>query len=587
MKKESNFKKLMQYAGKYKYFTYSSWVLSALSAFLALVPFIYIYKILKEVIIFAPDFGKGENIIHYGIMAVVFAVSSMLIYISGLLCSHLSAFRIAANMRRACLSHIIKLPLGTAETIGSGKLRKIITESSGATETYLAHRLPDKAGAVATPIGLLALLLFFDWRLGVLSLVPVGLGFLIMAKMTGARMEQKMKEYQNALDDMSNEAVEYVRGIPVVKTFGQTVFSFKRFKNSIDNYEKWVIAYTKELMLPMMFYTTAINAVFAFLIAGGIYLSQNGVTDELLMNLLFYVIITPVIATTLTKIMFMSEDGMIVNDAISRVESVLELCTLKEAQTPSLPLNSSVALENVSYSYDGEVQALNNVSLTIKPNQTVAFAGPSGSGKTTAANIISRFFDPQKGRALIGGVDIKEIKKEELMNRISFVFQNSRLIRGSIFENVRMSKPNASRHEVLQALKIAQCDDIIKKLPDGIDTVIGTGGVFLSGGEQQRIAIARAILKNSPIIILDEATAFADPDNEALVQKAFNEISKDKTVIMIAHRLSTIRNADCIFVLNNGQIEEKGNHKELMEKGGLYSKMFNEYEKSVNWKAGA
>ncbi len=587
MKKESNFKKLMQYAGKYKYFTYSSWVLSALSAFLALVPFIYIYKILKEVIISAPDFGKGENITHYGIMAVVFAVSSMLIYILGLLCSHLSAFRIAANMRRACLSHIIKLPLGTAETIGSGKLRKIITESSGATETYLAHILPDKAGAVATPIGLLALLLFFDWRLGVLSLVPVGLGFLIMAKMTGARMEQKMKEYQNALDDMSNEAVEYVRGIPVVKTFGQTVFSFKRFKNSIDNYEKWVIAYTKELMLPMMFYTTAINAVFAFLIAGGIYLSQNGVTDELLMNLLFYVIITPVIATTLTKIMFMSEDGMIVNDAISRVESVLELCTLKEAQTPSLPSNSSVALENVSYSYDGEVQALNNVSLTIKPNQTVAFAGPSGSGKTTAANIISRFFDPQKGRALIGGVDIKEIKKEELMNRISFVFQNSRLIRGSIFENVRMSKPNASRHEVLQALKIAQCDDIIKKLPDGIDTVIGTGGVFLSGGEQQRIAIARAILKNSPIIILDEATAFADPDNEALVQKAFNEISKDKTVIMIAHRLSTIRNADCIFVLNNGQIEEKGNHKELMEKGGLYSKMFNEYEKSVNWKAGA
>lgn len=576
----------MQYAGGHRYLTYASWVLSALSALCALIPFIYIWRIIREVLEAAPDFSKAENLTFYGWMAVLFASVSMIVYIGALMCSHLSAFRIAANMRRDCMGHIAKLPLGTAESVGSGKLRKIVTDSSAATETYLAHRLPDKAGAIATPIGLLAMLLIFDWRLGILSLIPVILGFLIMAKMTGRDMEQSMKEYQDALADMSNEAVEYVRGVPVVKTFGQTIFSFKRFKGAIDYYEKWAIDYTKRLRLPMMFYTTAINAVFAFLIAGGIILARGGVTNELLLNLLFYVIITPIISTTLTKIMFMSEDGMIVNDALQRVDSVLNLKPLTEAVSPKKPCDNSVVLENVSYSYDGVKDAIHNVSLTIKSGQITAFVGPSGGGKTTLANLIPRFFDPQKGRVLIGGVDIKEIQKEKLMNMVSFVFQDSRLIKTSVLENVRMGKPGASKQEVMQALKKAQCEDIIKKLPNGIDTVIGTKGVYLSGGEQQRIAIARAMLKNAPILILDEATAFADPDNEVLVQKAFAEMAKNKTVIMIAHRLTTVQNADCIYVLKDGELEEKGTHAELTANGGLYDKMWRNYQTSVQWKVG-
>ena len=336
----------------------------------------------------------------------------------------------------------------------------------------------------------------------------------------------------------------------------------------------------------MMFYTTAINAVFAFLIAGGIAFARGVVTNELLLNLLFYVIITPVISTTLTKIMFMSEDSMIVNDAISRIDSVLDLKPLEKASSAKSPKDNSVIMENVSYSYDGVKDAVHNVSLTVQPGQTVAFVGPSGGGKTTLANIIARFFDVQRGRVLIGGVDIKEIAKEELMNTVSFVFQDSRLIKTSILENVRMSKPDADRREVMKALEAAQCMDIIEKLPNGIDTVIGTNGIYLSGGEQQRIAIARAMLKNAPIIILDEATAFADPDNEALVQKAFAEMAKNKTVIMVAHRLTTVQNSDCIYVLKEGQIEEYGAHDKLVQSGGLYSKMWNDYQTSIKWKVG-
>ena len=577
----------MQYAGGHRYLTYSSWILSVLSALLALVPFVYIWMIIREVLNAAPDYGSAQGLTFYGWMAVAFAVLSVIVYISALMCSHISAFRVAANMRRDCMRHIVKLPIGTVESIGSGKLRKIVTDSSAATETYLAHRLPDKAGAIATPIGLLVLLLIFDWRLGLLSLIPVILGFLIMTKMTGSRMEAKMKEYQDALADMSNEAVEYVRGVPVVKTFGQTVFSFKRFKGSIDRYEKWVIAYTKDLRMPMMIYTTAINAVFAFLIAGGIIFTRGGVTNELLLNLLFYVIITPVISTTLTKIMFMSEDSMIVADAIKRVDSVLDAAPLSETGAPKTPRDNSVRLRNVSYSYDGIKDALHNVSLYIKPGETAAFVGPSGGGKSTLASLISRFFDPVSGSVEIGGTDIRDIRKEELMDMVSFVFQDSRLIKTSILENVRMAKPGASREEVMQALLAAQCGDIIEKLPNGIDTVIGAKSVYLSGGEQQRIAIARAMLKNAPILILDEATAFADPDNEVLVQKAFTEMAKNRTVIMIAHRLTTVRNADRIYVLKDGEIEESGSHGGLVEKGGLYSRMWNDYQTSVNWKVGA
>ncbi len=563
MKKRSNLSRLMEYAGSHRYLTYSSWILSALSALIALVPFWYLWKIIKEVLAVMPNFGQAENLKQNGWMAVLFAVLSMLIYIAGLMCSHLSAFRVATNLRLKTLRHIAKLPLGFAEHFGSGKLRKIINESSAATETYLAHQLPDKAGAIATPIGLLILLLVFDWRLGLLSLIPVVLGFLIMMSMTGEKMRQKMTEYQNALDDMSNEAVEYVRGIPVVKTFGQTVFSFKRFKDSIDRYSTWAIAYTKDLRMPMMCYTTAINGVFAILIAAALIISHDGVTNEFLLNLIFYIIITPVISLTLTRIMFMSENGMIVDDAMKRIDSVLNMKPLENFPNPKNPSAPSVELKNVTYSYDGKRNALDNVSLKINAGQTVAFVGPSGSGKTTVANIISRFFDAQSGEVLIGGVNVRNIEKRELMNMVSFVFQNSRLIKASILENVRLGRPNASKEQVMGALKKAQCMDIIEKLPDGVDTVIGTKGVYLSGGEQQRIAIARTILKDSPIIILDEATAFADPDNETRVQAAFSALSKNRTIIMIAHRLSTVANADCIFVWKDGKIVESGSAAEL------------------------
>lgn len=584
MKKQSNLSRLLGYAGRHKILTYLSWVFSAVSALVALVPFWYIWRILDEVLRVAPDFGNAVHITHYGWMAVLFAVVSVLIYIAGLMCSHIAAFRIATNIRIDTMQHITRLPLGLAESFGSGRLRKIVNESSAATETYLAHQLPDKAGAIATPCGLLFLLFVFDWRLGVLSLVPVALGFLIMMAMTGKRMAQKMKEYQNALDLMSNEAVEYVRGVPVVKTFGQTVFSFKKFKASIDNYEKWVIAYTKELRLPMMFYTTATNGVFALLVAGALIFTRSGVTGEFLLNLIFYIIITPVISLTLTKIMFMSENGMIVADALERIDSVLSLKPLPETDRTQHPKDASVELSDVHFSYDGKNEVIRGISMRIEPGQTVAFVGPSGGGKSTLANLISRFFDPQSGSVKIGGVDVKNIAKNELMDTISFVFQNSRLIKASILDNVRMGKPDASEREVMRALNAAQCTDIIEKLPQGIHTIIGTKGVYLSGGEQQRIAVARALLKNAPVVILDEATAFADPDNESRVQAAFTELAKGRTVIMIAHRLSTVINADKIYVINNGKIEQCGKHKELCASDGLFSKMWKDYQTSSKWK---
>ena len=584
MKKQSDLSRLMDYAGNYRYFTYASWALSAVSALVALVPFVYIWKILRDVLNAAPDYAQAVNIPHYGWMAVLFAVLAYLIYIAALMCSHLSAFRVATNLRLEVSEHLATLPLGFTETFGSGKLRKIIHESTGAAETFLAHQLPDKYNAMATPIGLLVLLLVFDWRLGLLSLVPVALGFVIMSAMTGRRMADKMRQYGNALESMSNEAVEYVRGIPVVKTFGQSVFSFKKFKATIDEYEKWVIAYTKELRMPMMLYTAAINGVFAFLIVGGLLFTRNGVTSEFLLNLLFYIIITPVISLTLTRIMYMSENELVVADALARVDSVLDAEPVPENDHPRHPKDASVSLKDVHFSYDGKTDVIKGVSLKIQPGQMVAFVGPSGGGKSTLANLICRFFDVQSGSVRVGEADVRDIPKEELMDTISFVFQNSRLLKGSILDNVRLGRAQATEAEVLAALKAAQCMDIVEKFPEGIHTVIGTKGVYLSGGEQQRIAIARAMLKNAPILLLDEATAFADPDNEVRVQAAFAQLAKGKTVIMIAHRLSTVASADCIYVVQDGQIAESGTKDELCAQNGLFARMWQDYQASVQWK---
>lgn len=585
MKKQSNLSRLLDYAGTYRILAYLSWVLAAAGALLALVPFGYIWRILREVIEVAPQYENAVHVTQYGWMAVAFAVVAVLTYIAGLMCSHLAAFRIATNLRLAMVKHIATLPLGAIEQFGSGKLRRTISETAGAAETYLAHQLPDQAKAMATIAGLLTLLLAFDWRLGLLSLVPVALAFAVMTSMTGKKMQEQMTQYQNALADMSGEAVEYVRGIPVVKTFGQTVFSFKKFKGTIDNYERWVIAYTKQLRWPMTFYTLAVNSVFVFLIAGAFLFASGGTDGGALLNLLFYIIITPVISLTLTKLMFMSENGMIVQDAITRIDRVLESPSLSSSNAPKHPKDSSVALEHVTFSYDGMKNALEDISLSIGAGQTVAFVGPSGGGKSTLAALIARFFDPQSGKISIGGANVKDIDKSELMDTVSFVFQNSRLIKGSILDNVRMGKPNATDGEVLAALSAAQCMDIIEKFPDGVHTVIGSQGVYLSGGETQRLAIARAMLKNAPVLILDEATAFADPDNETKVQAAFNALAKGRTVIMIAHRLSTVVNADRIYVLKEGRLAESGSFAELSgQADSLFGTMWRDYQQSVQWK---
>ena len=584
MKKRSDFSRLMDYAGGHRFFTYASWVLAAVSALLALVPFLYIWMILRDILAAAPDYAQAVKIPSYGWMAVLYAIISYLVYVCALLCSHLAAFRVATNLRLATAEHLARLPLGFTESYGSGKLRKVIQESTGAAETFLAHQLPDQYSAMATPVGLLVLLFVFDWRLGLLSLVPVFLAFAIMATMTGARMAEKMRQYGNALAAMSNEAVEYVRGIPVVKTFGQSVFSFKKFKAAIDEYEKWVIAYTKELRLPMMFYTAAINGVFAFLIAGGLLFTRKGITPEFLLNLLFYIIITPVISLSLTKIMYMSENKMVVADALSRIDSVLEAAPASVSEQPRHPKDGSVSLRDVHFNYDGKTDVIKGISLDIHPGQTAALVGPSGGGKSTLASLMVRFFDVQSGSVSIGGADVWDIPKAELMDTVSFVFQNSRLLKGTILDNVKLGKPDASEEEVLAALRNAQCMDIIGKFPKGIHTAIGTNGVYLSGGEQQRIVIARAMLKNAPILILDEATAFADPDNEAKVQAAFAELAKGKTVIMIAHRLSTVANANCIYVVEDGRIAESGTKDALCAADGLFAKMWRDYQSSVEWK---
>ena len=588
MKKNKNLSELMGYAGKHKYLTYSSLILSVISAVLALLPFVFIFFIIKEVIGVAPNYSQAVHVVHNGWMAVLFALIAILVNVGALMCSHMSAFRIAGNLRKTLMAHIAKLPLGFIGEMGSGKIRRIVNDSSAATETYLAHQLPDMAGAIATPLGMIVMLFLFDWRFGLICLVPVILGFAAMFKMAGPKMADDMKNYQNALADMNNEAVEYVRGVPVVKTFGQTVHTFKRFRDSIDSYYKFCVAYCKKCRMPMLLYTVFINSAFAFLITLALILTGGeAVAQSVLLSLIFYVIFTPVIATSMTKVLFMSENGMIVNDALTRVHSILDLKPLPDAQKNESPRDNSVEFKNVSFRYSGaESDAIRDVSFKVQPGETVALVGPSSGGKTTAAGLISRFWDVTGGEIKVGGVNVKNIRKSELMETVSYVFQDSRLLKTSILENVRLAKPNASRDEVENALHKAQCDDIIAKLPDGIDTVIGTKGVYLSGGEQQRMAIARVMLKNAPIIVLDEATAFADPENETLVQRAFEELSKNKTVIMIAHRLTTVRNADRIFVLKDGKIVESGTHDKLAEQNGLYAKMWQDYQTSIGWKVG-
>lgn len=585
MKKEEKVT-LMSFAGKYKILTVIGCILSGVSAILTIIPFICIWQVVREIFKVMPDVSKAQNLAYYGWMAVLFSLISILVYFAALMCTHKAAFRIARNMRSRMLHHIVKLPLGYFDTQGSGKLRRIIDESSGQTESFLAHQLPDLTGAYVTPIAVLILLFTFDWRLGIISIIPLVIGFAFMSKMAGSSVKSKISEYQSSLEDMNNEAVEYVRGIPIVKTFGQSVFSFKNFHEAILRYKKWVVNYSVSVRVPMTCFTVSVNAIFAFLIPAGILLIASAVNYQaFLLDFIFYVLFTPFCTVMLTRILFSSENTMMAKDAVDRANSILDEKPLTEPKNPQTPHDASIEFKNVSFTYRGTTKpAIDNISFSIPVGSTVAMVGPSGGGKTTAASLIPRFWDVDSGSVMVGGVNVKNIATTDLMNNVSFVFQDTHLFKASIFENIRSSKPKASRQEVLKAAKAAQCEEIFEKMPNGIDTVVGTKGVYLSGGEAQRISLARAILKNAPIVLLDEATAFADPENEHQIQLAFEKLTRGKTVLIIAHRLSTIQNADCIMVMANGKIAEKGTHYELIKKGKVYNKMWNDYQSSIAWK---
>ena len=587
-KKQSALSRLMDIAGEHKYLVYLSWILAVLSAWIALVPFYDVWRIIKEILEVKPDYANATHITAYGWQAVEFALLAMAVYIVALMCSHKAAFRVQSNMRVSMMEHIMKLPLGYVESQGTGKIRKVVNDSSAATETFIAHNLPDKAVSAATPVGLLVMMMVFDWRLGLISLIPAVIAFILMGTlMMGPKMAEDMKQYQNSLETMSAEAVEYVRGIPVVKTFGQTVFSFKRFKAAIDDYEKWTLDYTKSMMLPMIGFTTASNGIFAALIIAAYTLGGNQITTQFALNLIFYILITSTLTTTLMKVAYAGESQMIVEDALNRMDGIFAVSPLPLSDKKSIPKDSSISIENVTFAYDeSKDNAIDGITMHVKAGEHVALVGPSGGGKTTLASLIARFWDVKSGSIRLGGADVKDIDAKELMNQVSYVFQDSKLLKMSILENVRMGRPDAGDDEVMKALQAAQCMDIIEKFPDGVNTVIGSKGIYVSGGEAQRLSIARAFLKNAPVLILDEATAFADPDNERLVQKAFENLAKDKTVIMIAHRLSTVTDADCIYVLKDGRIAESGTHDELTAKNGMYTHMWNEYNKSVNWQVG-
>lgn len=587
-KKQSALSRLMDIAGEHKYLVYLSWILAVLSAWIALVPFYDVWRIIKEILEVKPDYANATHITAYGWQAVEFALLAMAVYIVALMCSHKAAFRVQSNMRVSMMEHIMKLPLGYVESQGTGKIRKVVNDSSAATETFIAHNLPDKAVSAATPVGLLVMMMVFDWRLGLISLIPAVIAFILMGTlMMGPKMAEDMKQYQNSLETMSAEAVEYVRGIPVVKTFGQTVFSFKRFKAAIDDYEKWTLDYTKSMMLPMIGFTTASNGIFAALIIAAYTLGGNQITTQFALNLIFYILITSTLTTTLMKVAYAGESQMIVEDALNRMDGIFAVSPLPQSDKKSIPKDSSISIENVTFAYDeSKDNAIDGITMHVKAGEHVALVGPSGGGKTTLASLIARFWDVKSGSIRLGDADVKDIDARELMNQVSYVFQDSKLLKMSILENVRMGRPDAGDDEVMKALQAAQCMDIIEKFPDGVNTVIGSKGIYVSGGEAQRLSIARAFLKNAPVLILDEATAFADPDNERLVQKAFENLAKDKTVIMIAHRLSTVTDADCIYVLKDGRIAESGTHDELTAKNAIYTHMWNEYNKSVNWQVG-
>ena len=559
---------------------------SALSAIAGMIPFIYVWFIVRELFTATGNISY-DMVKHYAIIAVIFSAASVLLYFAALVCSHLVAFRVEGNIRRITIKKLLMLPLGFFDRNPSGRIRKILDDNAAVTHTFIAHELPDLAGTLIIPVAALVLLFVFDWRLGLASIVPIVYAIVTL----GTKMSKSkdfMQKYMKSLEDMNTEAVEYVRGIPVVKVFQQTIYSFKNFYNTIEDYHKMVIAYSSSWKFIMCSYTTLINGVALLLVPTAILIITNsGNIAATIIDLMLYILVTPVFSQNIMRSMYLSQALNNAGIAINSIESLTNYPNLAEPTNPQQIKNFDIKFKNVDFTYPGtENQVLKNISFSIKEGQTVALVGASGGGKSTIAKLVPRFFDVTGGEILIGGAPIKEIPKEVLMKKTSFVFQNTRLFKKSILENVRYGTPEASIEKVNKALDLAQCREIIDRLPDGINTVIGTKGTYLSGGEQQRIVLARAILKNAPIVVLDEATAFADPENEHLIQKALQTLSKGKTVLMIAHRLTSIVDADQILVVQGGEIVEHGTHKELVEKGGTFAKMWSDYQQSVTWTIG-
>lgn len=573
--------------GKRKVLLPAAMLLSALSALAGMLPYILIWLIVRELLEYGEITSSG-NVVTYAWWAAGMAVASIVLYFAALMSSHLAAFRVESNLRKEAMRQIVRMPLGFFDINTSGRIRKIIDDNAGVTHSFLAHQLPDLAATFLVPLVAAILIFVFDWILGLACIVPVIIAMLVMGFMMNAEGRQFMKSYMTSLEEMNTEAVEYVRGIPVVKVFQQTIYSFKNFHRCIMNYNKMVFGYTRMWEKPMSLYTVIINGFVFFLAPLAILLiGYSGNYASVLLNFFLFVLITPVFSQSIMKSMYLNQALGQASEAIGRLENLVAYEHLTVVAHPQPVKEFSIQFEKVSFSYPGANQkAVDNVSFTIPQGRTVALVGASGGGKTTIARLVPRFWEATEGKVLIGGINVREIAPEELMKHISFVFQNTKLFKTSLLENIKYGNPNATMEEVERAVDMAQCREIINKLPLGLNTKIGTEGTYLSGGEQQRIVLARAILKNAPIIVLDEATAFADPENEYLIQQALKELTKGKTVLMIAHRLSSITDADNILVIDKGKIAEQGTHAKLLEKQGIYYNMWNEYQQSVRWTIG-
>ena len=591
-KKKSDVAVLLDYAGNHKGLTFLGLALSAVSMLLSMAPYICIWLAARDLIAVAPDWTKAQSVAQYGWLAFAFAVAGIILYFAGLMCTHLAAFRTAANIRKQGVAHVMKARLGLFDSNASGLMRGRLDAAAADTETLLAHNLADIVGTITLFIAMLVMMFIFDWRMGAACLLAAVISIVAMFSMMGGNNAKLMAEYQAAQDRMTKAGTEYVRGVPVVKIFQQTVYSFKAFQQAIEDYsDKSEYFQAKVCRVPQSINLTFTEGAFVFLVPAALFLAPSALAGSdfagFVTNFAFYAVFSAIISTALAKIMFAASGMMLAGTALGRIDQVMGAPELKNPDHPQKPQNSRVEFENVSFTYDGaETPALSHVSFTAEPGQTVALVGPSGGGKTTAASLIPRFWDVDSGSVTVGGADVRELDGAALMGQVAFVFQDTRLFKESLLENIRAARPDASREEVLAAAHAAQCDDILEKLPQGLDTVVGAKGVYLSGGEQQRIALARAILKDAPIVVLDEATAFADPENEHQIQKAFETLTRNKTVLMIAHRLSTVQNADNIIVLSEGKIAEQGSHSALLERNGVYAAVWADYQRSAKWKVG-